>query len=72
MSGLRESIHGLWGGQQEVLFPRMLYYRPVSQKPAGGAGMRMTEAEFRNERLYVSTMQQVKKLLKMGLITVSD
>ena len=34
--------------------------------------MRMTEAEFHNERLYGSTMQQVKKLLKMGLITVSD
>ncbi len=31
--------------------------------------MRMTEQEFRNEYLYNSTMVQVKKLLKKGLIS---
>ena len=31
--------------------------------------MRMTKQEFRNERLYNSTMVQVKKMMKLGLIT---
>ena len=31
--------------------------------------MRMTKQEFRNERLYNSTMVQVKKMLALGLIT---
>ncbi len=34
--------------------------------------MRMTENEFRNERLYNATMAQVKKLLRMDLISISD
>ena len=34
--------------------------------------MRMTEREFRNERLYNATMVQVKKLLHVGLITEQD
>lgn len=34
--------------------------------------MRMTENEFRNERLYNATMAQVKKLLKMELISLSE
>ena len=31
--------------------------------------MRMTEQEFRNARLYNSTMAQFKKMLKEGLIS---
>ena len=34
--------------------------------------MRMSEQEFHNERLYNATMVQVKKLLKMSLITEKD
>lgn len=34
--------------------------------------MRMTQEEFRNERIYTATMVQVKKMLSLGLITAAD
>ena len=32
----------------------------------------MTEEQFRNEYLYTSTMQQVRKMVEMGMITDAE